>query len=468
MATAFPKVEKIIAVDENLLTCQICKEMFDNPRILPCHHTFCRKCIVILVRGSCLETHESDTFNCPVCRRQLKIENWKKNVNAIMKAIPENKLMNELLEGIDTKKVAFNDFEQERHIDMSMTVQRCLWSHHCFLVLFKKYLDALNRLTVLKGSDEAINNVHINRKLTAMFSEILLLTFENIGDEAFERMSSTSVAASIQHRMTFNDRLREINCIWESIKNSGIRMRHSDSHQMFITEMSKSAWIHPTAEKRQQRYSETQGILLIAYRSLGFSNLFSLMVLIMNVHFEKSRWPMHFGLLRNFNLPWFQMAYIGMVKVLGSIFLIYICDALTGRSIVLSILSANFFAYLILWDFPRNTDRNSMHLQYFDFESGLIIHIPAIESHEFSIIGKIVHSTFFVENICRLLFIIYAFLASTISSTMLPTVWFIVYDVVAKLACLLLLKFDDHLTNLESDIQGPTQANEHSRIIYLS
>jgi hypothetical protein len=30
---------------EALITCSFCKELFDDPRLVPCSHTYCRECI---------------------------------------------------------------------------------------------------------------------------------------------------------------------------------------------------------------------------------------------------------------------------------------------------------------------------------------------------------------------------------------------------------------------------------------
>ena len=46
------------------LICPICRAEFQNPVILECHHSFCRKCIDELI----YQTHVFTTFNCPVCK----------------------------------------------------------------------------------------------------------------------------------------------------------------------------------------------------------------------------------------------------------------------------------------------------------------------------------------------------------------------------------------------------------------
>ena len=45
---------------EELVTCVICRDLFDDPRLLPCSHTFCRKCI-----EDCASASEG-RFSCPL------------------------------------------------------------------------------------------------------------------------------------------------------------------------------------------------------------------------------------------------------------------------------------------------------------------------------------------------------------------------------------------------------------------
>ncbi|XP_070535515.1 netrin receptor UNC5B-like [Ptychodera flava] len=58
MADSFPESFKVDAV---IVTCTICREIFRDPRILQCQHTFCKTCLDKLVGGS----HE---VTCPLCR----------------------------------------------------------------------------------------------------------------------------------------------------------------------------------------------------------------------------------------------------------------------------------------------------------------------------------------------------------------------------------------------------------------
>ena len=52
------------------LTCPICQEHFKEPRVLPCLHYYCKKCIADLIARA-----RGRPFNCPECRRETQAAN---------------------------------------------------------------------------------------------------------------------------------------------------------------------------------------------------------------------------------------------------------------------------------------------------------------------------------------------------------------------------------------------------------
>ena len=65
-------------VDDNpalgpLLQCTICMDRFDNPKLLPCGHTFCLRCIEGLLYSNTY--HVLRNITCPVCRKESRIPN---------------------------------------------------------------------------------------------------------------------------------------------------------------------------------------------------------------------------------------------------------------------------------------------------------------------------------------------------------------------------------------------------------
>ena len=54
---------------ENIVLCPICLELIDDPRSLPCLHTFCLKCI----KRHYVDKLSGDDVVCPVCRKEFQI-----------------------------------------------------------------------------------------------------------------------------------------------------------------------------------------------------------------------------------------------------------------------------------------------------------------------------------------------------------------------------------------------------------
>ena len=53
---------------EEQLTCSVCLDLYIDPRILPCHHSFCHDCLDALPLY--LKPNDSNTYclHCPTCR----------------------------------------------------------------------------------------------------------------------------------------------------------------------------------------------------------------------------------------------------------------------------------------------------------------------------------------------------------------------------------------------------------------
>jgi hypothetical protein len=50
---------------QELLECPICMNLYDNPHVLPCQHTFCKKCLILMQNN---EANIKTTLDCPICR----------------------------------------------------------------------------------------------------------------------------------------------------------------------------------------------------------------------------------------------------------------------------------------------------------------------------------------------------------------------------------------------------------------
>ncbi|XP_013402316.1 tripartite motif-containing protein 2-like [Lingula anatina] len=56
-------------IEENILTCSICLGKYEDPHVLPCHHTFCYGCICDHAKRNLTPNR---TFLCPICKEQVQ------------------------------------------------------------------------------------------------------------------------------------------------------------------------------------------------------------------------------------------------------------------------------------------------------------------------------------------------------------------------------------------------------------
>ena len=53
----------------DMTECSICTEVFTDPRVLPCIHTFCLNCLLNYGK----DKHPGDDMPCPLCRKEFTI-----------------------------------------------------------------------------------------------------------------------------------------------------------------------------------------------------------------------------------------------------------------------------------------------------------------------------------------------------------------------------------------------------------
>ncbi|VDI33771.1 Hypothetical predicted protein [Mytilus galloprovincialis] len=70
--------------DDDIITCTICLEQFNNPKYLPCLHTFCESCIATYITS--VFKKDNTSIGCPVCRAKVSVpvgltpEEWAKQL----------------------------------------------------------------------------------------------------------------------------------------------------------------------------------------------------------------------------------------------------------------------------------------------------------------------------------------------------------------------------------------------------
>jgi len=80
----------------DMIQCSICLEDFNDPKSLPCLHTFCLECL----RSHCRDKLPGDELLCPVCRKGCLVP------EAGISAFPLNFFINDLLFAQEAAKPA--------------------------------------------------------------------------------------------------------------------------------------------------------------------------------------------------------------------------------------------------------------------------------------------------------------------------------------------------------------------------
>ena len=55
------------------LECAVCLGQYKEPKVLPCLHSYCKKCLEGLLKKQGVEWR----INCPSCRISVKVSSWK-------------------------------------------------------------------------------------------------------------------------------------------------------------------------------------------------------------------------------------------------------------------------------------------------------------------------------------------------------------------------------------------------------
>ena len=106
---------------EDQLTCPVCLDQYDNPKTLPCLHSFCLKCIQQLPLK--LEG-DKKLIDCPTCRAEVKLSS--NGVEDLQSAFFINNLLEvkHVLKNVSSKQQVFCDNCEERQ-DASGYCKQC-------------------------------------------------------------------------------------------------------------------------------------------------------------------------------------------------------------------------------------------------------------------------------------------------------------------------------------------------------
>ena len=156
---------------EEQLTCPVCLDLYTNPKILPCHHSFCQECLEGLPQE---REARGDTYylSCPTCRQCTEVP--REGVGAFPVAFHLNNLK-EITQSLknkasDPQQVTCND--HGKPLDMFCVTCEAVICHYCAIRTHEGHKHALvsdwyrkhyqmlhDSLKPVKGKKEALKKV---------------------------------------------------------------------------------------------------------------------------------------------------------------------------------------------------------------------------------------------------------------------------------------------------------------------
>ena len=123
---------------EEQLTCPVCLDLYTNPKILPCHHSFCQECLEGLPQE---REARGDTYylSCPTCRQCIEVP--REGVGAFPVAFTLNNLK-EITQSLknkvsDPQQVTCND--HDKPLDMFCVTCETVICHYCAIRTHKDH-----------------------------------------------------------------------------------------------------------------------------------------------------------------------------------------------------------------------------------------------------------------------------------------------------------------------------------------
>ena len=93
-------------VSEEFLCCPLCTEEYNDPRALPCLHTFCFNCIADHIETNTKGIQAPKGFDCPKCHQFVEAPNILQGPSSWAESLPQNQFIMGLLEAVKLRSDA--------------------------------------------------------------------------------------------------------------------------------------------------------------------------------------------------------------------------------------------------------------------------------------------------------------------------------------------------------------------------
>ncbi|XP_041378952.1 E3 ubiquitin-protein ligase TRIM71-like [Gigantopelta aegis] len=216
-------VVQILEIRDEFVTCEICLEYFDDqdksPRILPCFHSFCCRCLESIWEKS------PAGVRCPNCRQVWPVQ---KNIPG---TFPQNKVLRNLIEYVNMKN-KLDEIMCNECPDSCRATVRCM---NCSEYMCQACTAYHKKFAMSKHHHTVLISEYINMPQEVLFQQKYICTnHENMNLDIFCRVCSVAVCSScalISHRdheildlkdvyQAKKDQIRAILCDLETSKDT--------------------------------------------------------------------------------------------------------------------------------------------------------------------------------------------------------------------------------------------------------
>ena len=136
----FPSLSAMLS--EDFLCCHICMEPYASPKMLPCLHTYCCKCL----EGYVETKHAVETFPCPTCQSQIVLP------PSGVDGLKNNFFLTNLQEAVTRMSLKDTSPKGTHFCDNcdDSTTHACEWCHECETYLCSDCKSAHSRMKATK------------------------------------------------------------------------------------------------------------------------------------------------------------------------------------------------------------------------------------------------------------------------------------------------------------------------------
>ena len=112
---------------KSLVTCSVCYEVYNEPKILPCHHTYCKKCLERLFQSS------EEQIMCPQCRedipRYMNEDSFPPAfvINNLMELYRRLKVPEEMKRLEELERVRLIQVQRDKEVEEKMAIKEKRW-----------------------------------------------------------------------------------------------------------------------------------------------------------------------------------------------------------------------------------------------------------------------------------------------------------------------------------------------------